>query len=122
MTIPWVAWPRMAPITVKLPDGSPLELDDGATGADAAAAIGPRLAKDALAVRVNGEVRDLAAPLANGEEIDIDTLQRVSNTLRRLLESIGLKRQAVDRTPSLSEYLARRDAAKAAATKEATHE
>jgi len=62
------------------------------------------------------------AALANGEEIDIDTLQRVSNTLRRLLESIGLKRQAVDRTPSLSEYLARRDAAKAAATKEATHE
>src|SRR6476619_6305694 len=63
----------MAPITVKLPDGSPLELDDGATGADAAAAIGPRLAKDALAVRVNGEVRDLAAPLADGEEIDIVT-------------------------------------------------
>src|SRR3954467_7115496 len=63
----------MAPITVKLPDGSPLELDDGATGADAAAAIGPRLAKDALAVRVNGEVRDLAAPLGDGEEIDIVT-------------------------------------------------
>ncbi len=73
MTIPWVAWPRMAPITVKLPDGSPLELDDGATGADAAAAIGPRLAKDALAVRVNGEVRDLAAPLVDGEGIDIVT-------------------------------------------------
>src|SRR6476659_7513659 len=73
VTIPWVAWPRMAPITVKLPDGSPLELDDGATGADAATAIGPRLAKDALAVRVNGEVRDLAAPLVDGEEIDIVT-------------------------------------------------
>ena len=63
----------MAPITVKLPDGSPLELDDGATGVDAAAAIGPRLAKDALAVRVNGEVRDLASPLGDGEEIDIVT-------------------------------------------------
>src|SRR5689334_5566017 len=69
----WIAWPRMAPITVKLPDGSPLELEDGATGDDAAAAIGPRLAKDALAVRVNGEVRDLAAPLGDGEEIDIVT-------------------------------------------------
>ena len=57
----------MAPLTVKLPDGSALELEDGATGADAAAAIGPRLAKDALAVRVDGEVRDLAAPLADGE-------------------------------------------------------
>ncbi|HKH13603.1 MAG TPA: TGS domain-containing protein, partial [Solirubrobacterales bacterium] len=63
----------MAPITVKLPDDSPLELEDGATGADAAAAIGPRLAKDALAVRVNGEVRDLAAPLDDGERIEIVT-------------------------------------------------
>jgi threonyl-tRNA synthetase len=63
----------MAPITVNLPDGSSLELSDGATGADAAAAIGPRLAKDALAVRVNGEVRDLAAPLDDGERIEIVT-------------------------------------------------
>ena len=38
----------MAPLTVKLPDGSDLELPDGATGADAAAAIGPGLAKAAL--------------------------------------------------------------------------
>src|SRR3954466_9998987 len=63
----------MASITVKLPDGSPLELSEGATGADAAAAIGPRLAKDALAVRVNGEIRDLAAPLDDGERIEIVT-------------------------------------------------
>src|SRR3954466_15195620 len=63
----------MASITVKLPDGSPLELSDGATGADAAAAIGPRLAKDALAVRGNGEVRDLAAPLDDGERVEIVT-------------------------------------------------
>ena len=63
----------MAPITVKLPDDTELELAEGATGADAAAAIGPRLAKDALAVRVNGEVRDLAAPLDDGERIEIVT-------------------------------------------------
>src|SRR3954447_15282481 len=63
----------MASITVKLPDGSPLELSEGATGADAAAAIGPRLAKDALAVRVNGEIRDLARPLDDGEEVEILT-------------------------------------------------
>jgi len=63
----------MAPITVKLPDDSTLELEDGATGADAAAAIGPRLAEDALAVRVNGEVRDLAAPLDDGERVEIVT-------------------------------------------------
>ncbi|HEX6115522.1 MAG TPA: threonine--tRNA ligase, partial [Solirubrobacterales bacterium] len=43
------------------------------TGADAAAAIGPRLAKDALAVSVNGDVRDLGAPLDDGRQIEILT-------------------------------------------------
>jgi threonyl-tRNA synthetase len=66
----------MASLTVKLPDDSTLELEDGATGADAAAAIGPRLAKDALAVRADGEVRDLSAPLAEGERIEILTSDR----------------------------------------------
>ena len=39
-------------VTVKLPDGKALELADGATGADAAAAIGPGLARAALAVEI----------------------------------------------------------------------
>jgi threonyl-tRNA synthetase len=60
-------------ITVTLPDGSPLELPEGATGADAAAAIGARLAKAALAIRVDGELRDLAAPLPDGARIAILT-------------------------------------------------
>ena len=47
----------------ELPDGSVLDLPDGATGADAAQAIGPGLARAALAVKVDGEVRDLARPL-----------------------------------------------------------
>src|SRR4051794_24822066 len=63
----------MASLTVKLPDGSPLELPEGATGADAAAAIGPGLAKAALALRSNGELRDLSAPVRDGEEIAILT-------------------------------------------------
>src|SRR5689334_25292315 len=52
----------------ELPDGTTLTLPDGATGADAAAAIGPGLARAALAVKVDGEMRDLARPLpdANG--------------------------------------------------------
>src|SRR5215211_3163093 len=58
---------------VLLPDGSRLELPDGATGADAAAAIGPRLARDALAVRVDGAVRDLDRPLEAGAPIEIVT-------------------------------------------------
>ena len=60
-------------ITVKLPDGKPLELPEGATGADAAAAIGPGLAKAALAIRVDGELRDLSAALPDSAEIGILT-------------------------------------------------
>src|ERR671915_1675644 len=51
---------------VTLPDGSPLELPDGATGADAARAIGEGLARAALGVRQNGHLRDLDAPLEEG--------------------------------------------------------
>jgi threonyl-tRNA synthetase len=58
---------------VTLPDGTVLELDDGATGADAAAAIGPGLAKAALAVKQNGEVRDLDAPLIADTGVEIIT-------------------------------------------------
>jgi threonyl-tRNA synthetase len=47
----------------QLPDGTPLPLPEHATGADAAAAIGPGLARAALAVKVGGDVRDLARPL-----------------------------------------------------------
>ena len=60
-------------LKVELPDGSELELESGATGADAAAAIGPGLAKAALALKVDGELRDLSAPLAGGETIEIVT-------------------------------------------------
>src|SRR5437762_10188552 len=57
----------------ELPDGNTLDLPDGATGADAAAAIGPGLAKAALAVKQDGELRDLAAPLAGEAAIEIVT-------------------------------------------------
>jgi len=60
-------------IHVHLPDGNELELDDGATGADLAAAIGPGLARAALAVEVDGELRDLSAPLRDGESPAIVT-------------------------------------------------
>jgi threonyl-tRNA synthetase len=60
--------------TYTLPDGKPLELPAGATGADAAAAIGPGLAKAALAIKVDGDLRDLASPLpAGGGEVSILT-------------------------------------------------
>src|SRR2546423_124366 len=50
----------------ELPDGKILDLPDGATGADAAAAIGPGLARAALAIKVDGELRDLSRPLPSG--------------------------------------------------------
>src|SRR5438876_6246302 len=63
----------LAPMQVTLPDGSELELEDGATGADAARAIGEGLARAALAFRQNGEVRDLSAEVEAGTGLDIIT-------------------------------------------------
>jgi threonyl-tRNA synthetase len=58
---------------VVLPDGTAKELPDGATGADLAASIGAGLARAALAVKVDGEVRDLARPLEDGAPVAIVT-------------------------------------------------
>ena len=58
---------------VVLPDNSKLELPDGATGLDAARAIGPKLAEDAVLVRSNGQVQDLRLPLEDGRPIQILT-------------------------------------------------
>jgi threonyl-tRNA synthetase len=51
---------------LELPDGKTLSLPDGVTGADVAAAIGPGLARAALAIKVDGELRDLSRPLSDG--------------------------------------------------------
>jgi threonyl-tRNA synthetase len=88
-------------VTVTLPDGKSLELADGATGADAAAAIGPGLARAALAVEVSGppgpgpagangrlpagasaEVQDLARPLPDGAQVAIVTAKSGEQALR----------------------------------------
>ncbi|MFH1330376.1 MAG: threonine--tRNA ligase [Actinomycetota bacterium] len=61
------------PITITLPDGSSRQLEAGATGAMAARAIGRRLAEAAVAVRVDGELRDLSAPLADGAALEVIT-------------------------------------------------
>src|SRR6266516_3378991 len=60
-------------IQVVLPDGSKKALPAGAQGADLAKAIGPGLAKAALAIRVDGEVRDLQRPLPDGVKVSILT-------------------------------------------------
>jgi threonyl-tRNA synthetase len=58
---------------VVLPDESALELPDGATGLDAARAIGPKLAEQAVLARSNGTVQDLRLPLQDGQPIQILT-------------------------------------------------
>ncbi|MEZ5126142.1 MAG: threonine--tRNA ligase [Thermoleophilia bacterium] len=76
-------------LRVSLPDGTPLELADGASARDAAAAIGPRLAKAAIAARVTpagaggggaagaadaARLVDLSAPLHEGDQLAVVTL------------------------------------------------
>src|SRR6476620_11796741 len=69
-------------MNVTLPDGTPLELPEDATGADAAAAIGPGLARAALAFKQRGELRDLSALLVEGP------LEIVTKTSPEALELI----------------------------------
>ncbi|HET9336264.1 MAG TPA: threonine--tRNA ligase [Sphingomicrobium sp.] len=58
---------------IKLPDGSVREMPEGSTPADVAAAIGPGLAKAALAARVDGEVRDITRPFEGDAELALIT-------------------------------------------------
>jgi threonyl-tRNA synthetase len=68
-------------LSIKLPDGSVREVERGATPADVAAAIGPGLAKAALAARVNGEVRDLARPFEEDSELALITARDEADAL-----------------------------------------
>ncbi len=60
-------------MNVTLPDGSALELPEGASALDAARAIGPKLAEQAVLARVDGEPRDLRLPLPDGVSLEILT-------------------------------------------------
>jgi threonyl-tRNA synthetase len=67
--------------SIKLPDGSIREVEAGTTPADVAAAIGPGLAKAALAARVNGEVRDLKRPFEEDAELALITARDEADAL-----------------------------------------
>jgi threonyl-tRNA synthetase len=60
---------------VVLPDNSQLELPAGATGLDAARAIGSKLAEQAVLIRADGQPQDLRAPLLDGQHIQILTVR-----------------------------------------------
>ncbi|HEU5310544.1 MAG TPA: threonine--tRNA ligase [Candidatus Eisenbacteria bacterium] len=63
----------MSVVKLTLPDGSVREMPSGTTGAELAAAIGPGLARAAVAIKVNGEVRDLGRPLEQDGSVAILT-------------------------------------------------
>src|SRR5205085_9294839 len=60
-------------IRLRLPDGSERELPAGATALDLASAIGPGLARAAVAAEVDGTQVDLGTPLADGATVSIVT-------------------------------------------------
>jgi len=60
-------------INLSLPDGSVRSFDKPITGAEFATSIGPGLAKAALAVKVDGEMRDLARPIERDAKVAIVT-------------------------------------------------
>src|SRR5437870_9244648 len=66
---------------ITLPDGSVKEMPEGSTPADVAAAIGPGLAKAALAARVKGDVRDLNRPFEGDAELALITSRDEADAL-----------------------------------------
>ena len=60
-------------VAITLPDGSVRDFDGPVTGAAVAVAIGPRLAKDALAIKVNGVLEDLSVPIEADARVEIVT-------------------------------------------------
>jgi threonyl-tRNA synthetase len=68
-------------VKISLPDGSAREMPLGSTPADVAAAIGPGLAKAALAARVDGELVDLSRPFARDSELALVTARDEADAL-----------------------------------------
>jgi threonyl-tRNA synthetase len=66
---------------IALPDGSVKEMPEGSTPADVAAAIGPGLAKAALAAKVDGEVRDIMRPFEGDSSLALITSRDEADAL-----------------------------------------
>ncbi|MCH7888793.1 MAG: threonine--tRNA ligase [Proteobacteria bacterium] len=60
-------------VAITLPDGSIKKFDSAVTGAEIAAAIGPGLARDALAIRLDGELKDLGAVVERDARVEVVT-------------------------------------------------
>ncbi|MCG8691824.1 MAG: threonine--tRNA ligase, partial [Minwuiales bacterium] len=73
------------PVSIALPDGSKRQFDGPATGLDIATDIGPGLARAALAVKVDGELRDLNRAIESDAAVEIVTLKSDDDTVLELL-------------------------------------
>jgi threonyl-tRNA synthetase len=88
---------KMANIQITLPDGSIREVPSGTTAVQVAAQIGPRLAKDALVARVDGELIDLSRPLDHNAKLSIltakdpDAVQVLRHSAAHLLAAAVLE-------------------------------
>src|SRR5580704_16789634 len=84
-------------IQITLPDGSTRDVPSGTTAAQVAAQIGPRLAKDALVARVDGELVDLSRPIDHNVNLailtskDADALQVFRHSAAHLLAAAVLE-------------------------------
>ncbi len=85
-------------ISIKLPDGTTREIESGATGLDLAKAISSSLAKKAIAIDLNNEVKDLTTTLSNGDEVKIicvgdkKSYEVLRHTTSHLLASVVQKK------------------------------
>lgn len=91
-------------VRLTLPDGSVREVPTGTTGATVAASIGARLAKDALAVKLDGVVLDLSRPLTKSGSFEVvtpkhpdalevyrhSTAHLTANAVKRLFPSVKI--------------------------------
>jgi threonyl-tRNA synthetase len=68
-------------LKITLPDGSVREVAPGTTPADIAAAIGPGLAKAAIAAKVDGELRDIMRPLDQDAHLALVTTRDEADAL-----------------------------------------
>lgn len=68
-------------LSITLPDGSVRQVAPGTTPGDIAAAIGPGLAKAAIAARVDGELRDINRPLEGDAQLALVTARDEADAL-----------------------------------------
>ena len=72
-------------LKITLPDGSVREVAPGTTPAEIAAAIGPGLAKAALAAKVDGELRDIMRPFEGDSALALVTAKDEADALELVL-------------------------------------